>query len=97
MGERGVAGRGRPYDLQECDLAADLSRRNPQWWVMWGVYSRLYWAFARFGPPPGTVVSAPGPRELLAQTRQAELAAHASQLMVPAHPPQPGPVRPGQS
>jgi hypothetical protein len=74
----------QPYDPQERDLAALLSRRTVHWLVLWGPYSRRYWAFACFGP--ATVVSAPGPRELLAQMRQAELAAHASQSMAPARP-----------
>lgn len=64
-----------PYDPQERELAAKLTRRTLRWLVLWGPYSRRYWAFPCFDVPPGTILDAPGPRELLTQMNSTELAA----------------------
>lgn len=64
------------YDDQERQTATRIERENPQWLVMWGVYSRLYWAFPRFNAPPGMIIAAPDPGELLARMRRIEFAAN---------------------
>ena len=74
---------GEPWDPQERELAARLTRRTVHWLVLWGPYSRAYWAFPCFAAAPGTILAAPGPRELLTQMRATELAAHTSQGMAP--------------
>jgi hypothetical protein len=61
-----------PLDPDERHTAARLHQCNPQWLILWGCYSRLYWAFPLFDAPPGTLVSAPGTRQLLASMRQTE-------------------------
>jgi len=38
--------------------AARIMPVFPRWFVMWGVYSREFWAFPCFGAPPGTVLHA---------------------------------------
>ena len=30
----------------------------PGWLVMWGLYSRKFWAYPRFDAPPGTIAQA---------------------------------------
>jgi hypothetical protein len=64
------------YDDQERQTATRIERENPRWLVMWGAYSRLYWAFPRFNGPPGMIIAAPDPGELLARMRRIEVAVH---------------------
>jgi hypothetical protein len=40
--------------------------------VMWGCYSRLFWAFPRFQVPSGTIVSARGPKDLITSMQKVE-------------------------
>jgi hypothetical protein len=65
----------RPYDPAEREIAAQIQDNRPRWLVLWGVASRRYWAFPLFNTEPGTIVSAIGPRELIALLDQAEAAA----------------------
>jgi hypothetical protein len=46
-------------DDQERNIAIEIERDHPDWVVMWGCYSRLFWAFPRFSVPKGTIISAP--------------------------------------
>jgi hypothetical protein len=59
-------------DEQSRQIAAQVERDFPRWMVMWGVYSREFWAFARFEVPQGVIVHAPGPDELARQMRDIE-------------------------
>jgi hypothetical protein len=53
-----------------------MSREFPGWVVLWGVSSRRYWAIpSSAATPPGTILSAPTPRGLIAAIRRAELTA----------------------
>jgi hypothetical protein len=63
------------YDPVEREEAARLQEANPLWLIMWGVHSRLLWAFPLFHAPRGTVVSASSPDRLLDRMRQVELSA----------------------
>ncbi len=48
-------------------------QKQGAWTVLWGGYTRRYWAFARWPlPPGGAVVSAPDPDALYAEMRHAE-------------------------
>jgi hypothetical protein len=62
------------YDLGQRRDAEGLSRQFPNWYVMWGVHSRTFWAFPLFSAPPGTLVSAGTPAELAARMQHAETA-----------------------
>jgi hypothetical protein len=62
------------YDDQEHQTATRIERENPRWLVMWGVYSRLFWAFPRFNAPPGMIIAAPDPGELLSRMHRIEVA-----------------------
>jgi hypothetical protein len=76
------------YDPAERAAAAAIERdHRPNWVVMWGAHSRLLWAFPLFSAPPGTVLSAPVPAELVAAMRQAELAARRSPRQYRPSPP----------
>jgi hypothetical protein len=59
-------------DDQQRRDAAEIERSRPGWMVMWGCYSRLFWAFPRFHAPPGTIISAPDQARLLADLDDAE-------------------------
>ena len=65
-------------DDQERRVAAEIERAHPNWIVMWGCYTRMFWAFPRFLVPRGTIVSAPGPDKLLADMQSVELEVKAS-------------------
>lgn len=63
------------HDPQQRHTAARLNRAHPNWHVMWGAHSRRLWAFPLFNVPPGTLVSAATPEDLVAQMRQVEMIA----------------------
>ena len=64
-------------DEQEQRAAARIERDHPQWLILWGAHTRLFWAFPRFHAPPGTVIAAQGTAELITRMQHAELAARA--------------------
>jgi hypothetical protein len=66
-------------DDQEWQIAFEIDQSHPHWLVMWGCYSRLFWAFPIFQAPKGTIVSAPNPEMLLAGMRGVEVEMSASQ------------------
>lgn len=72
------------YDLAQQRDAAELSRQFPNWYVMWGVHSRVFWAFPLFSARPGTLISAASPDELAAHMQHIETASTFG-------PPTPGP------
>ena len=90
-------------DDQQQRYAAQVEHDHPNWVIMWGYHSRLYWAFPRFNAPQGTIVAAPSPAELTEAMRRSELAVAAAPRSGPAPPrprhpgpptSQPGPARP---
>ncbi len=54
------------------DLAAELERDHPRWLVLYGIYSHQFVAFPRFTAPPGTVLSAVQPGELVRRMEKTE-------------------------
>jgi hypothetical protein len=58
---------GRPQRL----IAAELERAHPSWMVLFGGYSRGFWAFPLFGPG-GVYVGHRDPRELERRMIEAE-------------------------
>jgi hypothetical protein len=67
---------------------AEMERSYPGWLILWGCYTRLFWAFPRFSVPQGTIVSAADPDRLLADMHSVELEARASQLAAARNPQQ---------
>jgi len=67
------------------DLAAEIAQRQDDcariesvfsaWLILWGPYSRRFWAFPAFRVPPGTIVSARDPNELAGQMKAVQRAA----------------------
>jgi hypothetical protein len=88
----------RRLDDQQQRFAAQVEQDHRDWVIMWGYYSRLYWAFPRFNAPPGTVVAAPAPGELTEAMRRAEIAAALAPRFEAAPPSRPrrGEPPPGQ-
>ena len=60
-------------DPTERRVARCIEGDHPQWYVIWGVYSRTYSAFPLFDSPPGTIIKARDARELIALIREAEV------------------------
>jgi hypothetical protein len=87
------------YDRREHAYAARIEQKHPGWVVLWGMFSRRYWAFpTNTAIPRGTILSAPQPRELVAAIRQAELAAAPGGLaQLLQHPPPDQPREGGPS
>jgi hypothetical protein len=52
-------------DDEQRQIASEIEQNRPSWLVMWGCYSRLFWAFPRFSVPRGTIVGASSRDQLL--------------------------------
>jgi hypothetical protein len=76
-------------DPDQRRAAAQIAQHSPQWVVIWGTHTRLYWAFPRFHAPPGTIITAPGTAELTTRMQHTELAtrAHAARRQISPEPP----------
>lgn len=59
-------------DDHEQIIASEIEFSHPQWMVMWGRYTRLFWAFPRFRVAPGTIISAWGTQSLLEDMQDVE-------------------------
>ncbi|MFC4565405.1 hypothetical protein ACFO4E_26410 [Nocardiopsis mangrovi] len=61
-------------DHERRSVAAHIEwQKQDMWLVLWGCYTRRYWAFARWPlPPGGAVVSAHDPDGLYAEMRRVE-------------------------
>lgn len=62
-----------PHDRAQGQTAARMQHHNPHWVIMWGTYSRRYWAFPRFNALPGTVVTAVDAAGLTARLRHVKV------------------------
>jgi hypothetical protein len=80
----------QPYDESQRRAAGFMQRENPYWLIMYGVWSRLYWATPAFDVPPHTILSAAEPDDLLRQMRQVELRYLPPPYQPPAAPPERG-------
>jgi hypothetical protein len=57
------------YDADKRELAARIEQVFPRWLVMWGAYSRQFWAYPRFRVPRGTIAHAASPDDLAGMMR----------------------------
>lgn len=73
------------YDPDQRRAARHLERNDPAWLVMYGPWTRHFWAYPRFAAPRGTILHASSTRELLAMMRTAELESPAWHALRP-HP-----------
>jgi hypothetical protein len=53
-------------------MVENLRRRHPDWMIMYGTYSQMFWAFPLFTALPGHYVGAADPAELDREMRAAE-------------------------
>ena len=58
--------------LRHRQMVENLRRRHPDWMIMYGTYSQLFWAFPLFTALPGYYVGAADPAELDRQMGAAE-------------------------
>lgn len=87
-----------PYDPGQRRAAGRIERQNPGWVIMYGPWTRHFWAYPRFSTPRGTILDAPSTAELLPLMRAAELAGPAfapgfGQRTIPRPRPRPWPPR----
>jgi hypothetical protein len=54
-------------------IAQRIGQDFPQWLVIWGTYSRVYWAYPTFPAPRGTILHARDPSELTRQMREIQI------------------------
>jgi DNA-binding transcriptional MocR family regulator len=73
-------------DDAERQVAAEIGQSHPQWLVLWGYHSRLFWAFPYFQVPQGTIVSARDRDKLLAGMQSIEVWASGRQPMTALSP-----------
>ena len=57
------------------ELAIRVGEVFPDWLVMWGTYSRRFWAFPCFDAPPGTIAQAADPSSLAGMMHRLQRAA----------------------
>ena len=57
------------YDPGQRELAVRIERAFPRWLVIWGAYSRQFWAFPRVGVPRGTIAHAASADDLTGMIR----------------------------
>ena len=60
-------------DMHSRAIAQWIGQDFPQWFIMWGAYSRAYWAYPAFPAPRGTIVHSHDPGELTRQMREIQM------------------------
>lgn len=61
------------YDPQSRRAAVQIQLRHPNWLILWGPYSREFWAFPLFAEaPPKSFLHAADGQILVSQMAQAE-------------------------
>jgi hypothetical protein len=68
-----VASTSVEYDDAQRQTAVQVERDHPRWVIVWGSYSREFWAYPKFNVPPGTVLHSRDPNVVATQMRQVEL------------------------
>ncbi len=63
-------------DQAHAETARELERDNPEWIVIFGVYTKQFVAFPRFPAPPHTIVVARYPGALPTRMREVERRLH---------------------
>jgi len=63
------------HDQARRGIAAEIGREHPRWLVLWGLYSREFWAYPCLPVERGTIVHAPDPEMLLTGMTEVEVMA----------------------
>jgi hypothetical protein len=82
------------FDPHEHRAAARLTQRYPNWLILWGTWSRRFWAYPLFRAPKGTILHAATAADLLTLMSQAEFAASGGARHPPRPPAEPPAHRP---
>ena len=61
------------YDQAARQMACRLQGAHPGWLVLWGTYSREFWAYPCLPVPAGTILHAPDADTLTARIRETRL------------------------
>jgi len=61
------------YDDACREMARRIEKANPHWLVMWGTFSREFWAYPLLPVPSGTIMHAPYVEMLVTGMRKVEL------------------------
>lgn len=61
-------------DSDHRERAVRLGEVFPHWLIIWGTWSRRYWAYPRFRASRGTILNAADPGDLATQMRQVQAA-----------------------
>jgi hypothetical protein len=65
----------RPADDNACQaIAEEIQRQRPEWLVIWGCYSRRYWAYPLFPVCRRAIINASYPDALIPRLDEAERA-----------------------
>jgi hypothetical protein len=67
-----VRDRDQDAELRQRQIIERLRQRYPGWMIMYGTYSRMFWAYPLFTTLPGNYVGASDPGELDRRMREAE-------------------------
>jgi len=59
-------------DEESCAIAERIERENPEWIVIFGVFTRQFICIPRFPAPPGIMVVAKYPDAVLPRMREVE-------------------------
>lgn len=59
-------------ELRRREVIGNLRQRHPDWMIMYGVYTRMFWAYPLFTTRAGNYVGAADPAELDRRMTEAE-------------------------
>jgi hypothetical protein len=62
-----------PYDPRQRTAAAAIQNAHPNWLIMYGPHSRMFYAYPLFPAPRGALLAATSLTDLLAAMHLAEL------------------------
>jgi hypothetical protein len=60
-------------DARQLRITAGLQAEFPGWLVLWGRYTRVYWALPWFNAPRGSYFGERNPADLAARMQQTEM------------------------
>lgn len=61
-----------PNDDEAREIARTIEEKLPDWFVVWGVYTKQFVAFPLFGVPRGTILTAYYPDALVDRMQSTE-------------------------
>ena len=71
-----VSDQDQDAGLRRRQIIGQLRQRHPDWMIMYGAYSRMFWAYPLFTTLPGNYVGAADPGELDGRMSAVEASLH---------------------